>query len=95
MALTHLLHGSLQLVVFVLGPRPLAQFGVEDLLPSVCGLGVRPARQELGHLFPRPTLVLLDGLAEDLIFFWRPRNLVRLVLGALSHHRLAVDLVGS
>mmetsp|Transcript_47604 Transcript_47604/g.114278 ORF Transcript_47604/g.114278 Transcript_47604/m.114278 type:complete len:306 (+) Transcript_47604:1197-2114(+) len=85
------------LVVLLLGPRPLDELGVEDLLPAVEALDVRALLEILGDLLPVLALVLRHGAAEDVVLIGGPATLGGPARGAADaplHGRQQRSLLG-
>ena len=61
--------------VLVLGPRRLANVGVQLVVPSLAALLARPARQVRREHAPLPRPVGLDGLEEQRVLLRAPRAL--------------------
>lgn len=53
-------------------PGPLDQLGIQDFLPSVQALHVRPSMQRLGDLLPVLAAIEPNGLGQFLVFFLSP-----------------------
>ena len=82
--------------VLLLGPRPLDQLRVEDLLPPMKALDARPVGQVLGDFLPVFPLVRFDGAPQSLVFLGTPAPLFRPANGSLlslpPHFLKPVDL---
>jgi hypothetical protein len=61
-----------QRLVLFCRPGPLDEVGVEDLLPAMQTLHIRPVLEEGGYLLPVASAVGVHQFLESLVFLLRP-----------------------